>query len=223
MYHNIIYLYWFILYLCFMKETFLKFISDAGRIKYKKGTVLLVKCLCICGKEVIVRKPHFMNHHTVSCGCYQKKRISESTKKHGMSNTRTYRIWASMITRCSNKNTLQYHRYGGRGVSVCEDWKLSFNNFFMDMGSCPSNKHSIDRIDNNGNYEKNNCKWSNGVEQCSNKSNNTKYIYNGEYLTVTEISRRTGILRSKISNWKNRSKYSAEKIEKLIKENEKST
>ena len=135
-----------------------------------------------------------------------------------MTNTPEYRSWAAMITRCTNPNAPQFKNYGGRGIFVCEDWLNSFECFFNDMGLKPSKKHSIDRIDNNFGYNKANCKWSNAVEQCSNKTNNRKYLYKNETLTVTEISRRTGINRTTISNWANRSKYSKEKIERLINE-----
>lgn len=197
----------------------LTFIENAGRIKYPKSTVLLVKCKCDCGNIIIVRKPHFINGHTLSCGCYLKERLSNISKTHGMSNTRTYRCWATMITRCTNKNIPKYKNYGERGIAVCKEWRESFQVFLNDMGVCPDKNHSIDRINNNGNYQKDNCKWSNKIEQCSNKNNNSKYNYKGKLITTTEISRLTGITRSRISNWKNRSKYSNIKIEQLIIDN----
>lgn len=208
------------LYLCLMKDTFLTFIENAGRINYKNQTVILVKCQCDCGNTTILRKQHFVNKSTKSCGCLN---YTTKWKTHGMAKTRTYRIWANMLTRCTNTKVAQYKDYGGRGISVCKEWAESFESFFKDMGSCPSNSHSIDRIDNNLNYCKENCKWSTSKEQCNNKSNNVKYLYSGELLSVTEISRRTGIVRTRISNWKNRSGYSTAKIEQLIKQYEKTT
>jgi hypothetical protein len=120
-----------------------------------------------------------------------------------------------MKQRCINKNFTNFKNYGGRGIKVCDRW-LKFENFLLDMGIKPNKDYQIDRIDNNGNYEINNCKWSSRIENCNNKNNNIKYNYKGELLSVTEISRISGITRSRISNWKNRSNYSVEKIEMLI-------
>lgn len=197
-------------------ENRLTYIEDAGRIKYKKQTVLLVKCKCSCGKEVVIRKPHFLNNHTKSCGCLQKEKASKINKSHGLCDSSTYKSWVSMITRCNNKKTIQYKNYGGRGIKVCPEW-LDFNNFLKDMGEKPNNFMQLDRINNDGDYSKENCKWSTRKENCNNKSNNVKYNFNGKMLSVTEISRVSGINRTRISNWKNRSKYSVEKIELLIK------
>lgn len=201
-------------------ETRLTFIENAGSISYKKGTCLLIKCKCICGKIVVIRKQKFTSGHTKSCGCLQKEKTSELSKTHGMSYTSEYKIWAGMLTRCTNKKAINYQNYGGRGIGVCERWN-DFSNFLQDMGIRPSKNHSLDRIDNNDNYYKDNCKWSTKIEQCSNKRVNRKYNYKNNILTVTEISRITGIKRATISNWANRSKYSKEKIEQLIIENDK--
>lgn len=198
------------------QKTRLSFVKDAGRIKYKRSTVLLIECICTCGNTIIVRKPKFVNGVTKSCGCLQKEHASQFNKSHGMTNTPEYRSWYAMLTRCNNKNSAQYKDYGGRGIVVCEEWVNSFENFFKDMGYKPSRNHSIERTDNNKGYNKNNCVWATRIEQCSNKSNNRKFLYKGQELTVTEISRRSGIGRSKISNWANRSGYSKEKIEQII-------
>jgi len=196
-------------------ETRLTYIEDCGKIKYPKSTVILVKCKCICGNEVVVRKPHFTNNHTKSCGCLNKEKTSKLNKTHGLSKSSTYKSWMSMINRCTNKNFTNFHNYGGRGIKVCERW-LKFDNFLLDMGIKPSKDFQIDRIDNDGNYELNNCRWSSRIENCNNKKNNIKYNYKGQLLSVSEISRLSGITRSRISNWKNRSNYSVEKIEMLI-------
>lgn len=201
----------------FVNEKFgrLRILKQVGVIKYKTCTVIVVECKCDCGNTSIVRKPKLINGHTQSCGCLQKETIRDLSKTHGLSKSSTYSSWASMINRCTNKNIEQFQNYGGKGVSVCKEW-LNFENFLSDMGVKPSKDHQIDRIDNNGNYEPSNCKWSTRIENCNNKSNNVKYNYKGEILSVTEISRRSGIVRSRISNWKNRSNYSQDKIELLI-------
>lgn len=196
-------------------ETRLTYIEDCGRIKYSKSTVILVKCKCLCGNEVVVRKPHFINNHTKSCGCLNKEKTSKLNKTHGLYKSSTYKSWFAMKQRCINKNFTNFENYGGRGIKVCDRW-LKFHNFLLDMGIKPNKDYQIDRINNNGNYEINNCKWSSRIENCNNKNNNIKYNYKGELLSVTEISRISGITRSRISNWKNRSNYSVEKIEMLI-------
>lgn len=196
-------------------ETRLTYIEDFGRIKYPKSTIILVKCKCICGNEIIVRKPHFINNHTKSCGCLNKEKTSQLNKTHNLSKSSTYKSWTAMIQRCTNKNFTNFENYGGRGIKVCDRW-LKFDNFLLDMGIKSNKDYQIDRIDNNGNYEINNCKWSSRIENCNNKNNNVKYNYKGKLLSVSEISRISGITRSRISNWKNRSNYSVEKIEMLI-------
>jgi hypothetical protein len=198
-------------------ETRLSYIETIGKINYPKSTVILVRCKCVCGNEVIVRKPHFINNHTKSCGCLNKEKTSQLNKTHGLSKSSTYKSWTAMIQRCINKNFTNFDNYGGRGIKVCDRW-LKFDNFLLDMGIKPNKDYQIDRIDNNKNYEINNCKWSSRIENCNNKNNNVKYNYKGQLLSVTEISRQSGITRSRISNWKNRSNYSVEKIEMLINE-----
>ena len=178
-------------------------------------TIILVKCKCICGNEIIVRKPHFINNHTKSCGCLNKEKTSQLNKTHGLYKSSTYGSWKSMINRCINKKGVQFKDYGGRGIKVCDRW-LKFENFILDMGIKPSKDFQIDRINNEGNYELNNCKWSSRIENCNNKKNNVKYNYKGQLLSVSQISILSGITRSTISNWKNRSNYSVEKIEMLI-------
>lgn len=96
--------------------------------------------------------------------------------KHGMFGTPEYKAWSAMIQRCSNPKDSRYYSHGGRGIKVCDEWRASFENFYKDMGDRPSDKHSLDRIDNDGNYEPTNCKWSTQSEQNFNKrisKNNT--------------------------------------------------
>lgn len=198
-------------------ENRLTYIKDLRIIKYKRSSAIIALYRCKCGSLAEVRKQSVKNGHTKSCGCLVKETIGSLNIKHGMYRTRTYRIYYNMLSRCNNPNASQFLNYGGRGIFVCKNWMLSFDNFLKDMGECPSTNHSIDRIDVDGNYELSNCKWSTTKEQNNNRTNNAKYLFQGELLSVTEISRRTGITRSRISNWKNRSKYSNKKIENLLK------
>jgi len=119
------------------------------------------KCLCDCGNFTEVHSQSLRTGNTKSCGCLK----IEKATKHGYVGTPIYRCYNSMKNRCYNINNPSYSDYGGRGIKVCERWKDSFNNFLVDMGERPSKDYSIDRIDNDGNYEPNNCKWSTAKEQ----------------------------------------------------------
>lgn len=121
-------------------------------------------CICRCGKQVTVDARHLKSGATISCGCYNQK----SKKKHGMYGTPEYVVWGNMVQRCTNKNSPEYKNYGGRGIFVAEEW-LVFENFFADMGKKPSEELSLERIDNEQGYSKENCKWATTQEQSLNK------------------------------------------------------
>lgn len=114
--------------------------------------------------------------------------------KHGMYKTRTYRIWTSMLNRCRNKNCNNYDRYGGKGIKVCDRWKY-FENFWEDMKDGYTDQMTIDRIDNNGNYEPSNCRWVNAKEQLRHKSTIKRFEYAGELLTIPQLAEKLGMNR----------------------------
>ena len=137
---------------------------------------------CICGNRFILKVSHSTSYR--SCGCIHKSR------KHSACDTTEYRIWRGILTRCNNRNSKQYNRYGGRGITVCREWH-DFRNFLEDMGLRPDNK-SIDRIDNNGSYSKNNCRWATSKEQNRNMCNNRLLEINGIIATISEWSESDG-------------------------------
>lgn len=153
-------------------------------------------CKCDCGQETIVQTNNLLCGKTKSCGCIRTEKSGNRRKTHGLAKTFEYRCWITMKRRCNNKNDAAYENYGGRGIIVCERWNKNFRNFLEDMGNAPSKKHSIDRINNNGNYCPENCKWSTRLEQSNNKRSNIMLEYDNECLSLMEWSRKTGITYS---------------------------
>ena len=129
-------------------------------------------CHCDCGKDIIVSTGHLKAGSTKSCGCFQAEIQQRSHPRHGQSTiscvTAEYRAWHNMKQRCLNPNSTGHENYGGRGITVCDRW-LNFENFFEDMGCRPSPKWSIDRIDNDGNYEPGNVRWATRFQQTHNR------------------------------------------------------
>lgn len=144
-------------------------------------------CRCTCGKEREVNKYLLLRGESRSCGCLQYEEFSQKFKIHGMTGSKEYRIWSGMIQRCFNKKTESFKNYGARGIVVCERW-MSFENFFYDMGKCPDGC-SIDRIDNNGGYCPENCRWADRITQANNMRNNFTIDVEGIIKTVCEWSR----------------------------------
>lgn len=145
------------------------------------------ECKCNCGNIVKAIGKQLRAGAVKSCGCYKDEKLVERSFKHGQANkTPEYRAWMHMKARCYNPNVYNYPNYGGRGIIVCERWLNSYENFILDMGFRPTIKHSIDRIDSNGNYEPSNCKWSTTHEQSRNLRTNHWIDYDGKKLILSD-------------------------------------
>lgn len=173
--------------------------------KTKLGVIKWL-CRCDCGNEVSVSGTDLKGGRTKSCGCYKKDHAGMGNLKHNQAKkTSEYLAWTHMKTRCYNPNYELYHCYGGRGITVCDRWLNSFQNFFDDMGKKPTPKHSLDRFpDKNGNYEPSNCRWATVKQQSGNRRNNTWIEYKGENMIL--------------QNWAVRLKTYPTTIAKLLRE-----
>lgn len=166
------------------------------------------ECKCSCGKTTVVNGHKLINGKTKSCGCLQAEAAAERAKRaktYGFTHHRLYACYYRMRRRCENPADSSYERYGGRGIKVCNEWKndiMSFINWGLENGYREG--LSIDRIDNNGDYSPNNCRWANVVQQCNNRRTNKFISYNGETHTYAEWSRIVGIkqltIRHRIEN-----------------------
>lgn len=150
-------------------------------------------CLCSCGNESLVDSHRLKAGKAVRCsGCAKRKSgLSQRTARHKASK-KVYTAWASMKNRCTNDSYHLYHRYGGRGISVCADW-MSFDNFYRDMGEPPTKKHSLDRINNELGYSKENCRWADDCVQANNRVSNAFLEYCGKRMTIAEWSAEIGV------------------------------
>lgn len=161
----------------------------------KKYTDVGYICKCDCGKEKIVRKSDLTSGKVLSCGCYASDVFRKTHTKHGMAYSRVYRIWFGIKKRCFYKNEDNYYLYGGRGITMCDKWKNSFEAFYADVGEPPGNEYSIDRINPNGNYEPGNCRWATQKQQAQNTRRNYLVFYNGKERSIAEVSDIVGISR----------------------------
>lgn len=163
---------------------------------------------CDCGKDVTTNSNNVRSGRIKSCGCWQKERLIT----HGKSNTKLFSVWSRMRERCTNENRRDFHRYGGRGITVCDEWRNDFQAFYdWAMANGYDDNLTIDRLDNDGNYCPNNCRWATQKEQANNRSTNIFITYNGNTLTVTQWAEKTGVLCDTLSKRLNKYGWSVEK------------
>ncbi|WP_303984632.1 hypothetical protein [Niallia circulans] len=170
-------------------ERFGRLIAVEQKLRNKKG-MLLWTCQCDCGNKTNKLAVELNNGNTRSCGCLRDELKIKNATKHNMVNTRIYNIWTTMKQRCYNKNNQKYKNYGGRGITVCDEWLdkangvLNFYNWSKRNGY--NDKYTLDRINVNGNYEPNNCRWVDMVTQQNNRRNNTLITINNITKTSAE-------------------------------------
>ena len=165
----------------------------SGANKFRKFA-----CECDCGGRKEVRLNSLRIGATKSCGCLNAEESTKRGTTHGRSKTKIYDIWATMLQRCFYKNSKSYKNYGGRGIKVCKNW-LKFENFYNDMGDRPEGR-SLDRIDNNGNYEYKNCRWATKKEQDDNKRTTIFVSINKVKISFNDLVEFFGLTRGSLHN-----------------------
>ncbi len=191
-----------------MQFKYLTVIGEAPPLARKDGGFnRMITCRCKCGsvKDVVVYT--LIHRGYFSCGCYKRSVTDKCRKRVATNKTLNlaeYHTWRTMKRRCLSKKDKSYSNYGGRGVTVCKEWIESFDKFLLDMGKRPSDKHSLDRIDNNGDYEPSNCRWATMLLQSRNKRTNRFIEFNGERRCIKEwadiIGLSTPSLSKRIAN-----------------------
>ena len=195
-----------------------KFIDLLGK-KFERLTVIermpnnkrkqaVWKCRCDCGNEIIVEAGHLRSGHSKSCGCYGREKVSEHNTIHGMGGTKLSRVYNTMKGRCYNPSDAKYNRYGARGIIVCDEWLNNPKTFFdWAMSNGYKEGLSIDRINNDGNYCPENCRWADNFIQANNKSNNVRIEHNGVLKTKGEWAKFLGISYSAVKSRINRGSF----------------
>lgn len=177
-------------------------LEEGPRWKYPSSKPLRAYlCRCVCGREKLVTRNSLVTGHTRSCGCLndetRRALIGTIATIHGEARTGKqtpeYRAWLSMRRRCLSPKATGYQRYGGRGITVCDRWTSSFQNFLEDVGRKPGKQYSLERVNNDGPYSPENCKWATKSEQSANTRRSMRITFNGETLTLRQWAFRIGL------------------------------
>ena len=198
------------------------FIEEDFHEKEKTGFQRVRKAVfeCFCGKRFITNITSVKSGNTKSCGCIRVNKLLRRISRHRMSGSKEYTSWECMKSRCYREKDIFYKNYGGKGITVCDRWLHSFENFYKDMGPRPEG-YSLDRIDVNGNYEPENCRWSDRKEQDRNRSNNIKYLFRGHLMILADIAKETGLHANTIKERVQKGMTAEEAVTKPIKYNRK--
>jgi len=183
----------------FTNRTFTR-LTAINRAENDKTGHVQWNCVCTCGNKVVVPAKSLKTGNNKSCGCLKKELDKTRGITHGLSKTPEYHAWDNIKGRCYNINDKRFSDYGGRGITVCEEWKNDFLAFYNCVGPRPSKKHSIDRIDNDGDYRQGNVKWSTAKEQQNNTRQNHYITVNGKTLNIAQWSILVGIHRGTLNH-----------------------
>lgn len=170
-----------------------------GRLSVKRYAdvsdgIMRYLCVCDCGEERVVRHGNLQNGASQSCGCSRRTEYTALRETY----PEEYQIWNGMKERCNNPNSTGYRYYGGRGIKVCQEWDDSFEPFISYIGPRPSPSHTIERKNNDGNYEPGNVRWATYVEQARNRSNNVFFDWNGQQMTMCDLAKISPVSRNTI-------------------------
>lgn len=195
----------------------LKLIEDIGFIKQRNGKdIRMGKVECFCGNTFTTRILGLKNGKVRSCGCVRKEKGRRRFTTHNLSETIEYTSWEGIKSRCMNPHNKFYKNYGGRGIQVCEEW-LKFENFYRDMGNKPDKSYSIDRIDVNKDYYKENCTWSNRYTQDRNRTNSVYIEYKGELKNLCDLAKEVDMYQQTLRARLKRGLSVEEAIQKTFK------
>lgn len=174
-------------------------LTALSEVKERRQGKVMWLCKCDCGKLHIAPKTRLVNDKVHSCGCLRYIRASKSLTKHGKRHSRLYSIWANMKNRCHLESSTEYKRYGARGIHVCPEWRDNFQTFYnWAMENGYQDNLTLERIENNGNYEPANCRWATTKEQNRN-TRRTRYLtYGGKTQCIADWADETGLSQSLI-------------------------
>jgi hypothetical protein len=165
-----------------------------ARLIDRSGKRIRWVCDCECGGKAVVAVSDLIGSHTRSCGCLWRETVPGHNASHRRTGSYLHRIWGLMIQRCHNPNNPAYPKYGGRGIVVCQRWRESFEAFAADMGERPTDRHSVERKNNDGNYNPENCVWATRSEQARNRKSSRLLTLDGVTRTAAEWSEITGLM-----------------------------
>jgi hypothetical protein len=195
----------------------IKFLKEIDSIRDKRGRFRRMgRFQCFCGNIFIKGIREIISFNTTSCGCKENRNFNPELR--GCSYTPEYKVWNNFKNRCTNPKANNYHRYGGRGIKVCDEWQ-KFEGFIKDMGKRPTKYHTIERVDNDGDYCKDNCKWVTRGEQARNRSTNVFVVFDGRRRVIKDVAKEVGLTHQLILRRMSKGMTLQEAINKQYKYN----